>query len=198
MSEVKVLNDQGMDLLFRDARTYNGWKDQDVSDVLLKSLFELMKYAPTSANCSPMRIKFLKSEEQKEKLKPLLMEGNVEKTMSAPVVAILARDLEFYEYLPKLFPHTDAKSWFEGNDDLIRETAVRNANLQGGYFIMAARSLGLDCGPMSGFDTDGVNKAFFPEERYEVDFLCNLGYGDPESIFDRSPRFDFDDVCEIL
>ena len=198
MSKTPTLSDQDMDIIFRTARTYNGWKDQDVSDVMLESIFELMKWGPTSANCSPLRIKFLKSQEQKEKLKPFLMEGNQDKTMAAPAVAILARDLEFYEHLPKLFPHTDAKSWFEGNDDLIHETARRNATLQGGYFIIAARAIGLDCGPMSGFDADKVKEAFFPDENVEVDFLCSLGYGDPESIFGRSPRFAFHDVCEIL
>lgn len=198
MSNTQTLNDQGMDLIFRNARTYNGWKDQDVSDVLLESLYELMKFGPTSANCSPLRVKFLKSEEQKEKLKPFLMEGNVEKTMSAPVVAILARDMEFYEHLPKLFPHTDARSWFAGNDGAIRETAVRNTTLQGGYFIIAARAVGLDCGPMSGFDQQAVKDAFFPDDNVEIDFLCNLGHGDPDSIFERSPRFSFGEVCEIL
>ena len=198
MGNAPTLSDKDMDIIFRNARTYNGWKDQDVSDVMLESIFELMKWGPTSANCSPLRIKFIKSKEQKEKLKPFLMEGNVDKTMAAPAVAILARDMEFYEHLPKLFPHTDAKSWFVGNDELIRETARRNATLQGGYFIIAARSIGLDCGPMSGFDADKVKEAFFPNDNVEVDFLCNLGYGDPESIFGRSPRFAFDEVCEIL
>lgn len=198
MSTSPVLNDQAMDIIFRDARTYNGWKDEDVSDVLLKSLYELMKFGPTSANCSPLRIKFVKSEAQKEKLKPHLMDANVEKTMTAPVTAVLARDMEFYEHLPDLFPHTDAKSWFEGDEKAIRETATRNATLQGAYFIIAARAVGLDCGPMSGFDTPGVKEAFFPGENVEIDFLCNLGYGDPDSIFERSPRFKFDEVCEII
>lgn len=198
MSDERIINDRAMDILFRDARTYNGWLDKDVSDVTLKALHDLVKFGPTSANCSPMRVKFLKSDEAKQRLKPHLMEGNVDKTMSAPVVAVLANDLEFHEKLPKLFPHTDAKSWFVGNDDLIKATAMRNGTLQGGYFILAARGLGLDCGPMSGFDADAVKKEFFPNDNFEVNFLCNLGHGDESTIFERSPRFKFDEVCEIL
>lgn len=194
----RILNDKAFDVLFRDARTYNGWFDKDVSDVMLEALFDLLKMAPTSANCSPARFKFLKSDESKARLKPHLMEGNVDKTMQAPVVAIIANDLEFYEHLPKLFPHTDAKSWFVGKPDFIKSTAMRNGTLQGGYLIMAARALGLDCGPMSGFSPKGVKEEFFPDENVEINFLCNLGYGDPETIFDRSPRFAFDDICEIL
>lgn len=198
MSESHSITEQDKDILFRKARTYNGWIDKDVSDELLQQVFDLTKWAPTSANCLPMRIKFVKSTEAKERLKPYLMEANREKTMQAPVVAIIAYDLEFYEHLPKLFPHTDAKSWFEGDPDNILETANRNGTLQGGYFILAARALGLDCGPMSGFDKDGVKDEFFPENNYVVNFLCNLGYGDEGTIFDRSPRFDFNDVCEIV
>ncbi|MEM6781518.1 MAG: malonic semialdehyde reductase [Pseudomonadota bacterium] len=194
-----IISDEALDILFREARTYNGWQDKPVSEVLLKALHDLVKFGPTSANCSPMRTVFLTSNDAKERLKPHLMAGNVDKTMSAPVVAILAFDLEFYEHLPKLFPHTDAKSWFVGNDKSIKETAWRNGTLQAGYFIMAARALGLDCGPMSGFDKDATRKEFFPDQdKIEVNFLCNLGYGDPESIFDRSPRFEFDDVCQIV
>lgn len=197
MLHKKVLSDEALDQLFREARTYNEWRDEDISDVTLQALFDLMKMGPTSANCSPLRIVFIKSDEAKEKLKPVLSEGNVEKTMTAPVTAILAEDTKFYDHMPKLFPHTDAKSWFIGNDDLIRETAFRNSTLQGAYFIMAARSLGLDCGPMSGFDTDKLNEAFFKDTTFKVNFLCNLGYGDPKNLFPRSPRFEFDDVCEI-
>lgn len=198
MSDERIINDRAMDVLFRDARTYNGWLDKDVSDVTLKALHDLVKFGPTSANCCPMRVKFLKSDEAKQRLKPHLMEGNVDKTMNAPVVAILANDLEFYEKLPKLFPHTDAKSWFVGNDDLIKSTAMRNGTLQGGYFILAARGLGLDCGPMSGFDQAAVKKEFFADDNFEVNFLCSLGHGDESTIFERSPRYEFDEVCEIL
>ena len=198
MSTRPVLNDHGMDLLFRNARTFNDWKKEEVSDVMLESLFELTKWGPTSANCSPLRVVFVKSEAQKEKLKPLLDGGNVDKTMAAPVTAILAHDMKFHDQLPKLFPHADARSWFAGNDELITGTARRNGTLQAGYFILAARSLGLDCGPMSGFDVAGVKDAFFPNDDFEVNFLCNLGYGDPDSLFPRSPRFEFGDVCQIV
>lgn len=193
-----ILNDAGLDLLFREARTHNGWADKEVSDVLLQAVFDLAKMGPTSANCSPQRIVYVKTQAGKEKLKPALMAGNVEKTMAAPVTAILGYDLEFYEQLPKLFPHTDARSWFLGNDDLIEATAFRNGTLQGAYFILAARALGLDCGPMSGFDNAMVDKAFFPDGKVKSNFICSLGYGDPSKLFPRSPRFDFDEVCKIV
>lgn len=198
MNSDRILSDKDLDILFREARTYNGWLKKDVSDTQVKALYDLMKMGPTSANCCPMRVKFLKSDEAKERLKPHLMDSNVDKTMGAPVVAIMANDLEFYEKLPKLFPHTDAKSWFVGNDDLIKSTAFRNGTLQSAYLMLAARSIGLDCGPMSGFDQDAVKKEFFPDKNYEVNFICNIGYGDESTIFGRSPRFDFDEVCEIL
>ncbi len=193
-----ILNDAGLDLLFRDARTHNGWTDKEVSDVLLQAVFDLAKMGPTSANCSPQRIVYVKTQAGKEKLKPALMAGNVEKTMAAPVTAILGYDLEFYEQLPKLFPHTDARSWFLGNDELIEATAFRNGTLQGAYFILAARALGLDCGPMSGFDNAMVDQAFFPDGKVKSNFICSLGYGDSSKLFPRSPRFDFDEVCKIL
>ena len=190
-------NQESLDVIFNDARTYNGWQDKPVSDALLKQAYDLTKMAPTSANCQPMRVIFLSSDEAKAKLKPALAEGNVDKTMAAPVVAIIAHDMEFYERLPKYFPHTDAKSWFVGNDELIRETAFRNGSLQGAYFMLAARAVGLDCGPMSGFDTDKVNETFFKGTSYKANFLCNLGYGDESSLFPRAPRPDFDECCEI-
>jgi len=192
-----ILNDAGLDLLFREARTHNGWTDEEVSDVLLQAVFDLAKMGPTSANCSPLRIVYVKTQAAKEKLKPALIEGNVVKTMAAPVTAVLGYDLEFYEQLPKLFPHTDARSWFLGNDDLIETTAFRNGSLQGAYFILAARALGLDCGPMSGFDNAMVDQAFFPDGKVKSNFICSLGYGDPSKLFPRSPRFDFDEVCKI-
>lgn len=194
----QILSDQDLDILFRDARTYNEWQDKDVSDTIIKALFDLLKYAPTSANCSPGRFKFVKSQEQKQRLKPFLAEGNVDKTMGAPVTVIVGYDTEFYEHMPKLFPHTDAKSWFVGNDQLIQDTAFRNTALQAGYLIMAARSLGLDCGPMSGFDLDGVSKEFFAGTKTQADLLINLGYGVEGSPHPRSPRFEFDEACEIL
>jgi 3-hydroxypropanoate dehydrogenase len=188
---------QCLDQLFFDARTHNEWQDRPVSDKLLRELFDVLRWPPTSANCSPARIVFVKSPEAKAKLLPALIEGNVEKTRAAPVTAIIGYDLEFHEHLPKLFPHTDARSWFVGNQPLIEATAFRNGTLQGAYLIMAARALGLDCGPMSGFDADQVNEAFFAGTSTRVNFLCNLGYGRPEALFPRSPRFEFDDVCRV-
>ncbi|AGA32969.1 putative reductase RutE [Thioalkalivibrio nitratireducens DSM 14787] len=188
---------QALDQLFFDARTHNEWQDRPVPDALLQELYDTFRWAPTSANCSPARIVFVKSPEAKEKLLPALIEGNVEKTRAAPVTAIIAYDLDFPEYLPRLFPHTDARSWFEGNEPLIESTAFRNGSLQGAYLILAARALGLDCGPMSGFDPEKVNEAFFAGTRIRANFLCNLGYGRPEALFPRGPRFDFDDVCRI-
>lgn len=187
-----------LDTLFRTARTFNDWQDKAVGADKIKEIYNLMKFGPTSANCSPLRAIFVSTPEQKEKLKPFLDAGNVKKTMSAPVTAIFAYDNEFYEFMPKLFPHTDAKSWFVGNQKLIDETAWRNGTLQAGYFILAARAAGLDCGPMSGFNKDGVKKAFFGDKNVTVNFLCNLGYGNPETLHPRSPRFDFDEVCEML
>ena len=184
--------------LFRDARTHNAWRDEDVPDPLLYELVDLAKLGPTSANCSPARFLFVKSREAKERLKPHLSEGNRDKTMKAPVCAILGYDLDFYRHLPKLFPHTDAKSWFEGDDEKIFDTAFRNGTLQGAYLIMAARSLGLDCGPMSGFDNKGVDREFFAGTNIKSNFLCNLAYGDASVLFPRSPRFDFDEMAKII
>ena len=194
----RIINDDAREIIFTEARTYNTWQDRDVSDAVLQSVYDLMKWGPTSANCSPMRLVFLKSQEAKEKLKPHLMDGNVDKTMNAPVTAIVGYSLQFHEKLPELFPHTDAKSWFEGKPDFIKETAFRNGTLQGAYLMIAARSLGLDCGPMSGFDQDGVNETFFKGTDIKANFLCNLGYGDPSGLFDRSPRLNFDEACTIL
>jgi 3-hydroxypropanoate dehydrogenase len=183
--------------LFTDARTHNAWLAKSVPDSLLREVVELMRWAPTSANCSPARFVFVKSPEAKARLRPLLMEGNVEKTMTAPVTAIIGHDLEFYEHLPMLFPHADAKSWFVGKDQFIKTSAFRNGTLQGAYFILAARALGLDCGPMSGFDNAGVDAAFFSGTQIQSNFLVNLGYGDPAGLFPRSPRFSFDDIARI-
>ena len=192
------LPDACLDQLFRDARTNSAWLDQDVPDSLLHEIVDRLKLGPTSANCSPARFLFVKSRAAKERLKPHLSEGNAEKTMKAPVCAIIGYDLDFYEHLPSLFPHTDAKSWFAGKPKKIEETAFRNGTLQGAYLIMAARALGLDCGPMSGFDNDGVDRAFFGGTRVKSNFLCNLGYGDHSVLMPRSPRFDFDEMARIL
>lgn len=193
----RTLDDSALDLLFREARTHNGWQDKTVDPALLHQIHDLVKWGPTSANCSPLRVLFLTSAAAKEKLRPALSAGNLDKTMAAPVTAILAHDLQFADHLPRLFPHVDARPWF-ANPDVARETAVRNGTLQAGYFILAARAVGLDCGPMSGFDQGKVNETFFPDGRFKVNFLCNLGYGDAGALFPRSPRFDFADVCEII
>jgi len=195
---MESLNQQALEQLFLSARTHNGWQDKSVSEEILKQLYDLVKFAPTSANASPARFLFLTSKESKEKLKPSLMEGNIEKTMQSPVTVIIGYDMNFYEHLPFLFPHTDAKAWFEGNEALIEETAFRNSSLQGGYLIMAARALGLDCGAMSGFDKEKVAQTFFPEGNIKINFLCNLGYGDPEKLYPRSPRLSFEQTCQIL
>jgi 3-hydroxypropanoate dehydrogenase len=192
------ITESALDQLFRDARTHNGWTGEPVGEDLLRQLWDLVKMAPTSANCSPARLVFVTSDAAKEKLKPCLMDGNVAKTMAAPVTVIIGQDMEFYEKLPDLFPHTDAKSWFAGNDDLIAETAFRNSTLQGGYLIMAARALGLDCGPMSGFDTAKVDAAFFAGTKVTANFLCNIGHGTTEDLFPRSPRLAFDDACRVV
>ncbi|HEY6669360.1 MAG TPA: malonic semialdehyde reductase [Methyloceanibacter sp.] len=187
-----------LDQLFRDARTHNVWLDRDVPDALLHELIDLVKLGPTSANCSPARFLFVKSREAKEKLKPHLSEGNRDKTMKAPVCTIIGYDLDFYKHLPKLFPHTDAKSWFEGDKQRIFDTAFRNGTLQGAYLIMAARALGLDTGPMSGFDNKGVDRDFFAGTNIKSNFLCSLGYGDATKLLPRSPRFSFDEMARIL
>lgn len=179
--------------LFNEARSYNGWLDKPVSDDQLHAIWDLVKMAPTSANMQPARIVWVKSPEAKAKLAECVMEGNRAKVLAAPVTAVIGYDIDFHEELPWLFPHTDAKSWFEGNEVGREEGAFRNSSLQGAYLILAARALGLDCGPMSGFDPAAVNAAFFADEpRHRVNFICSVGYGDPASIFDRSPRPDFD------
>lgn len=205
------LSTEALDQLFGGARTHSHWLDKPVPDELLQQVYDLMRMGPTSANCSPVRIVFVRSKEAKERLRPALNQGNVEKTMAAPVTAIIGHDMRFFEYLPKLFPHAPARDWFVDNSELAAATAFRNGSLQGGYFIMAARALGLDCGPMSGFDNAVVDREFFaekgdgafqqehcPESHIKSNFLCNLGYGDPSMLHPRSPRFEFDEVCRIL
>jgi 3-hydroxypropanoate dehydrogenase len=192
------LNQEGMDLLFRNARTQNGWLDKPVSEQALQEIYDLMKMAPTSANSSPGRIVFVKSLAAKEKLLAAVAPGNLEKTKAAPVTAIIGFDLEFYEKLPKLFPHMDARSWFVGNAPLIQATAFRSASMQAGYFILAARAVGLDVGPMSGFDEEKVNHDFFQGGKVKANLLINLGYGDASKVFPRSPRLSFEEACKIL
>jgi len=194
----KILSDEGLDLLFRQARTHSHWLEGEIVDVLLEAIYDLAKMGPTSANCSPMRVVFVRSPEAKERLRPALDAGNVDKTMTAPVTAIVAYDTGFYEHLPRLFPHADARAWFAGNEALIQETAMRNGTLQGAYFIIAARALGLDCGPMSGFDKEAVDRAFFRDRRVKSNFLCNLAHGDADKLPPRGPRLDFAEACQVV
>ncbi|GFZ92146.1 malonic semialdehyde reductase [Dyella caseinilytica] len=192
------LAEAALDQLFRNARTFNAFLPKPVNEEQLHALYELAKFGPTSANSSPMRLVFVTSAAAKEKLKPFLSEGNRAKTLAAPVTAIVANDHEFYEKLPKLFPHADARSWFVGNQVAIDTTAFRNATLQGAYVIIAARALGLDCGPMSGFDNAGVDQAFFAGTSIKSNFLINIGYGDSSrDLFPRSPRLSFDEACRV-
>lgn len=184
--------------LFTTARSHSFWLNKPVDDDLLRQIFDLAKWGATSANCSPARIVFVKSAAEKEKLLVCMDQGNVEKTKTAPVVAIIGMDMQFYEKLPQLFPHADAKSWFAGNQPLIEATAFRNSSLQGAYFMLAARALGLDCGPMSGFDANKVNAAFFADSSVKANFVCGLGYGDATKLFPRSPRLAFDEACRIV
>ena len=193
-----MLDDKALATIFRDARTHNGWLDKPVTDDQLRAIHDLMKWGPTSANCQPARIVFVRTREGKEKLKPALSAGNTEKTMTAPVTAILAYDPEFFEHLPRMFPHDQtAIYWFKGKPSA-EPTAFRNGTLQGAYLIVAARALGLDCGAMSGFDNAKVDAAFFSDGKFKTNFLCNIGYGDHSKVFARSPRFAFDEVCKIV
>jgi 3-hydroxypropanoate dehydrogenase len=188
-----------LDQLFRTARTHNKWLDKDVPDSLLKGLVDVVKMGPTSANCQPARIVFVKSAAAKARLAPFLSEGNRAKTMTAPVCAIIGYDLEFYENLPRVFPHNQsAKSWFTSSPAHAESTAFRNGSLQGAYFILAARALGLDTGPMSGYDQAGVDKEFFPGGKIKSNFLCSVGYGDASAVLGRLPRLAFDEMAEIL
>lgn len=194
-----VIDPSALRQLFDDARTHNAWLDRPVPEQLLHQLYDLMKWGPTSANCSPARIVFVQSPEAKAKLAPCMSEGNRAKTLQAPVTAIIGMDLAFPDKLPMLFPHNpDARNWFAGKPEHVATTALRNSSLQGGYFILAARALGLDCGPMSGFDAEAVNAAFFAGTDIKVNFLCNLGYGDPVALFPRSPRLSFEQACRIV
>jgi 3-hydroxypropanoate dehydrogenase len=191
------LGDAAIAQLFVDARTHNGWLDKPVGDAQLHALYDLWKMGPTSANCSPARVVFVRTPEGKEKLKPALSEGNRDKTMKAPVIAIIGSDFEFYEKLPKLFPHADARSWFVGKPAMIEDAAFRNATLQGAYLIFAARALGIDTGPMSGIDKPMLDALFFAGTAVKTNFICSLGYGDPAKIFGRSPRLAFDEACRL-
>lgn len=195
-----VLPEAALDVLFRQARSHNGWLATPVGDDRLRQLYELVKWGPTSANCSPMRIVFVRSAAGRERLRPLLSPGNVDKTMSAPVTAIIGYDLDFHRELPRLFPHRPGmRDSFTGLDQAAHaeRTAFRNGSLQAGYFILAARALGLDCGPMSGFDAPAVDQAFWAGTSVRTNLLCNLGHGDPSKLFGRHPRLDFDEACSL-
>lgn len=192
------LDDRALDIIFREARTHNVWRDEPVSDDDLRAIFDLMKMGPTTANTCPARFLFLRETVAKQRLAPHLSDGNRDKTMSAPVTAIIGHDLRFYEHLGKLFPHDNARPWFEGKDEHVRVSAFRNGSLQGAYFMIAARALGFDCGPMSGFDNSGVDAEFFAGTPIKSNFLCNLGHGDASKLFPRNPRFDFDEACQII
>jgi 3-hydroxypropanoate dehydrogenase len=193
-----AVNDEALDIVFRAARSQNKWLDKPVSPAVLMAVYDLMRLAPTSANCSPARIVFLVSPESKERIRAHLLPSNIEKTMTAPAVAVIGYDLDFPQHLPRLFAHNPgAKDWF--HDPVLRETtAFRNGTLQGGYFILAARSLGLDCGPMSGFNNAAVDNEFFAGTNVKSNFLCGVGYGDPSGVFPRNPRLAFDEACKIL
>ncbi|MDR3606372.1 MAG: malonic semialdehyde reductase [Oligoflexia bacterium] len=191
------ISKEALNQIFLTARTHNGWLDKPVATDTLKQIYDLLKWGPTSANSSPLRIVFVTGA-AKRRLLPAMAPGNAEKTQAAPVTAILGQDMKFYDKLPQLFPHTDARSWFAGNQPLIDATAFRNSSLQGAYFIIAARALGLDVGPMSGFDPAKVDAEFFAGTSYKTNFICNLGYGDPSKLYPRSPRLGFDEACQIL
>ena len=209
----QVISTDALDQIFRNARTYNSWLDRPVTDETLRQLYDLLKWGPTSANSSPARFLFIRSQQAKERLRPTLAPGNVEKTMAAPVTVVVAYDLLFFEKLPKLFPHSPAmRDLFAQNPQLVEETAKRNSSLQGAYLIIAARTLGLDCGPMSGFDNakldeeffgagkecEGCEQEFFPAGHVKSNFLCNLGYGDPSTLHPRGPRLDFNEAVTLL
>jgi 3-hydroxypropanoate dehydrogenase len=209
----KPVGDEVLDQIFRKARTYSAWLDEPVTDEIIRQTYDLIKWGPTSANSCPARFLFIRSKEAKERLRPTLAPGNVDKTMSAPVTVIVAYDLLFFEKLPKLFPHSPAmRDLFASNPQLVEVTAKRNSSLQGAYLIVAARALGLDCGPMSGFDNakldeeffgagkecEGCEQEFFPAGHVKSNFLCNLGYGDPSKLFPRSPRLEFTEACSLL
>jgi 3-hydroxypropanoate dehydrogenase len=192
------LPSSALDQLFRNARTYTAWLPKPVPVETLRQIYDLARLGPTSANSSPARFVFVVSPEAKERLKPALAPGNVDKTMAAPATAIVASDLEFYEHLPRLFPQAEMKQYFVGKPDVVEQHALRNGSLEGAYLILAARALGLDCGPMSGFDATKVNAEFFPDGRWKANFLVNLGYGDPSKLHPRNPRLAFEEAVRVL
>lgn len=196
-----MLDDKSLDKILREARSQNGFLDKPVSDDQLRRIYDILKWGPTSSNSQPARFVFIRTKEGKEKLRPALSSGNTDKTMAAPVTAIVAYDPQFYEHLPKIFPHNlTAQSWFSGpgKEDVAFKTAFRNGSLQGAYLMIAVRAIGLDVGAMSGFDNAKVDAAFFPDGRFKSNFLCNIGYGDGSKLFNRNPRHAFEDVCTLV
>jgi 3-hydroxypropanoate dehydrogenase len=193
-----LISDEALDLLWREARSYSAYKPDPVTDEELRTIYDLVKWGPTTANSQPQRILFLRSQEAKERLRPALSSSNIKKTMNAPVIALLAYDMRFFEHLPRLYADERARSWYETTPEQIRTTALRNASLQGAYLILAARAVGLDCGPMSGFKNETVDAEFFPDGRYKSNFLCCIGHGIRETLGPREDRFRFDEVCKIL
>lgn len=194
-----MISDKAFDILFREARSHNKWHDKAVSEVTLQALYDLMRWGPTSANCFPARIVFARSKDAIGRLVECLAPGNVEKVRTAPVTAIIGYDTLFYDLMPQLLPHNpEAREWFANDEEVAQSTAFRNSSLQGAYLMIAARALGLDCGPMSGFDNDAVDREFFPGGQVKSNFICALGQGDPTGLFPRSPRPDFDQVCSIV
>lgn len=198
MGSAEALDQKAFNTLFLDARTYNGWQDKDVPDALIKEIYDLAKWGPTSANCSPLRVVFIKSKEEKERLKPILDKGNQNKTMEAPVIAIFAYDRKFYNKMNKLAPHVNVEAWYGGKEQFVIDTAALNGTLQAAYFMLAARAKGLDCGPMSGINAAKMKETFFPDLDGEVKFVCSLGYGRPETLYPRAPRLDFDEACKFV
>ena len=192
------LDEEALNLIFGEARSMNGWQDKDVSDAIIRSLYDLTKMGPTSTNCSPARFVFVKSEAEKVKFEPALLPNNISKVMTAPVVAIIGYDLDFSDHMTKLFPHMDVAPMYKGNNEMNVSTAFRNSSLQGAYLMMVARAMGLDCGPMSGFNNQLVDEMFFSDTNIKSNFLCCIGYGDSTKIFQRLPRLDFDEVCKII
>ncbi len=198
MADHSLLGEKGDQILFKNARTYHHWTNKLIDGGILKNVYDLFKWGPTSTNMCPLRLLFITSVEAKEKLKTGLMDANILQTMQAPVTAIIAYDIKFYEKLDYLSPHNHARTWFEGNEALIHEAALLNSSLQGAYFMLAARAYGLDCGPMSGFDRAKIDQVFFENTNWRSYFLCNLGYGDPTSLHPRAPRLEFDEACQII
>ena len=192
------LDEEALNLIFGEARSMNGWQDKDVSDAMIHSLYDLTKMGPTSTNCSPARFVFVKSEAEKVKFEPALLPNNISKVMTAPVVAIIGYDLDFSDHMTKLFPHMDVAPMYKSNNEMNVSTAFRNSSLQGAYLMMVARAMGLDCGPMSGFNNQLVDETFFSDTNIKSNFLCCIGYGDSTKIFQRLPRLDFDEVCKII